>query len=107
MKKIIAVAVAATTLAIPAVASASSTSGITAFVKQGYSTQLRNRARLAGYTVVGVNVRCLSDGGSYYSCYATYTLRQYGDYFKYGIYINVTPTNWHTVGNAATLIGSW
>jgi hypothetical protein len=108
MKKIAALTAAlavAAPLAIPAIASAS-TASTQAYVSRQFSIQVRNRARLSAMHVTSTSVRCASDGGGYYSCYATYTLLFGGTHMKYGTYVNVTPTRWYTTSNGR-LLNSW
>lgn len=88
---------------VPAVASANS---ITTKVQRQYATQIANRTRLAGYKLTTTTFKCAADGGGYYSCYGTYTLLVGGRHYKYGGYVNVTPTRWYSTSNG-TLIGQW
>jgi hypothetical protein len=108
MKKIAALVAAlavAAPLAIPAIASAS-TASTQAYVGRQFATQIRNRARLSGYNVTNTSVKCANDGGSYYSCWSTYTVVMAGLHLKYGAYINVTPVRWNVVGTPR-LLKSW
>ena len=98
-RKIAAVVAAfavAAPLAVPALASANAT---TSFVARQFSRTIHNRAALSGIRVLSTSVRCKSDGGGYYSCFATYVARTRGVTAKFGEYINVTPTRWSTVGS--------
>lgn len=105
MRKHIVVLVAALAVAFaatPAIASAS-TSSVTRIVGQQFSTQLHNRARLSGIRIISTTMKCAYDGGSRYSCYATYTASLHGYVARYGVYINVVGNGWRTVGNAVRI----
>jgi hypothetical protein len=85
----------ASPLAIPALAAANAT---TNEVASQFSTQIHNRASVSGLTITSTSVKCKSDGGSYYSCYATYTVLSGGRHDQFGVYLNVTPNRWYVVG---------
>jgi hypothetical protein len=89
---IIAALAVAAPLVMPAVASANAT---TRAVARQFSRQVHNRASLRGIRVYGTSLSCRADGGGYYNCVGTYT----GSLGKYGIYVDITPYNWHTVGS--------
>ena len=97
-------AAVAAPMAVPAIASANVT---TNQIAQQYSQQVHNRARLSGLNVSNVNVKCASNGGGYYSCFATYVVTSGRYHAKYGIYIDANPRSWHTEGNRATLLNVW
>lgn len=96
----IVVASFAAPLAVPAIAAADST---TSYVARAFSTQIHNRARVSGFTVTATSVRCASDGGGYYSCWATFTALVGRRHAQYGAYLNITPTRWYVVGNGRLL----
>jgi hypothetical protein len=107
MRRLIAVLAVSCTLAVPAQALAVTTAQVTAAVKAGYTKQLRAKAGISGFRLIAVTMKCASTGTQRWSCYSTYTLKNSGTYFKYGIFIDVTPKGWQTQTNKATLLKTW
>jgi hypothetical protein len=110
VRKLIVAATAALTIAVPAIAVpavASASTGSVARSLQGrWSSELRQNARLRGYRVTQATVRgCASGGGGYYTCYATYTVAQYGMHAKYGTTITVSNGVWR--GQNGQLLKQW
>ena len=76
MKKYLLAAVAviaiAVPVAMPAIASAMSTKGVTALVQVAWAKELRQILRFHGTAVASTALQCASGGGGYYTCEGTY-----------------------------------
>jgi hypothetical protein len=106
MRRFIALLATGLALALPAQAAALTLMQVTAIVKKGFTKQVRAKANLAGLKLVAVTVKCSSIGGGDWTCFATYTIKESGAYAKYGEYISVTPTGWHSQ-SGGTLLKEW
>ena len=103
MRRFITALATGVTLALPAQASAITTGQMTAFIKRGFTNQVRARLQLAGYIFLGDSVKCIYVGQHTWNCYAKYSASKSGYTFQYGVYIVATPNGWKTTGNATLL----
>ncbi len=101
-RKMIVSLVVAAVFAMPALASAATTAQVTAYVKKGFTKQIRARVDLAGLKFIGTTVKCAAIGHNRWTCYGTYTLEDKGEYAKYGDYISVSSSGWKTLSNGSS-----
>lgn len=110
MKKYLLAAVAAVALivpvALPAVASAWTTSQVAKSVTRREGSNIRAKAGLLGWKYEGITAKCAYTVQGQFSCLTTYTLRIKGVNAKYGGLVTVGPNLSITPGKIS-LLKTW